>query len=42
MNAITLRSGEELDGPKMSMGEEKSKVEEENDVDKEVSVEARD
>ena len=38
MNVIILRNGKELEGPKMSMREEKREVEEENDVGKEVSV----
>ena len=37
MNAITLRSGKELQGPTMSMREDKSEVQEEDSTKKDVS-----
>jgi len=39
MNAITLRIGKELEGPKMPMREDKGEVEDEGSAVKEVSIE---
>jgi len=36
MNAITLRSGVELEAPKMAMREDKSEVERRGDVEKKI------